>query len=806
MLDTVKNSLCYHCHALSPAATALAVEIDGHTQSVCCPGCLAAVHFIQQLNLESFYQYREKCAVDAATLNQRHQTPDISVLESVVSSVGDGLRQINLLIPDIRCVACVWLLEQALSRQLGIEKIQVNFATRRLQAVFSTDITPVQIAEAVHRLGYQVKPDLPDAARESFRSTRRSMLIRLGVAGIGMMQVMMFAIASYIGGSAFTDNPASGMDPLFETLMRWASMALTTPVVLYSAFPFHRGAWYALRNRSLTMDLPVSLAILAAWSLSIHATLTMGPEVYYDTATMFTFFLLIGRYLELLSRHHFQESQDLLSHLLPLTVNRVDASRRNPDAIIAHAELREHDLLRVPAYSVIPADGIVVHGDSSVSESAFTGEPLPLLKSAGARVLAGSTNHDGELLIRVKSNPENFVIKQITRLFEQASQYRPRWSQLADRTATWFVGAVLIIAAAAGVYWYLAGAQNYLIIALTVLVVACPCALSLATPVAYTVATTTLRRHGVVMKQGAFLERAANTTAVVFDKTGTLTLAALRIEAVYPLADLDSDTCLQLAAALERHSEHPIAHAFLADTAYQAEQIKLVTGLGIEGRIEGISYRIGQPQFAAMDSAPVPPDENGLWILLATEQQPLAWFRLRDQLREEAPEAIARLQQRGLRVAIFTGDSSSDGRRLAESLAVDQLHTHMTPEQKVSAVRELASAGYRVMMLGDGINDAGAMAAADTSIAVSPRDIFVQTSADATLLNSSLRLVPAVLLFARKCRTIIRQNVAWSVIYNFTVIPFAIMGLVPPWLAALGMSLSSLLVVINAGRLRRMEV
>ena len=630
-------------------------------------------------------------------------------------------------------------------------------------------------------------------------------MIRLGVAGIGMMQVMMFAMASYIDGSAFTDNPASGMDPLFETLMRWAAMALTTPVVLYSAFPFHRGAWYALRNRSLTMDLPVSLAILAAWVLSIHATLTMGPEVYYDTATMFTFFLLIGRYLELLSRHHFQESQDLLTHLLPLTVNRVDENSRNPDEIIGHTELRENDLLRVPAYSVIPADGIVVHGDSSVDESAFTGEPLPLLKSAGARVLAGSTNHDGELLIRVKTNPENFVIKQITRLFEQASQYRPRWSQLADRTATWFVGAVLIIAAVAGAYWYLAGAQNYLIIALTVLVVACPCALSLATPVAYTVATTTLRRHGVVMKNGAFLERAANTTAVVFDKTGTLTLAALSIEAVYPLADLDTDTCLQLAAALECHSEHPIARAFLADTAYQAEQIQLVTGFGVEGRIDGISYRIGQAQFAAIN-APVPPDENGLWILLATEQQPLAWFRLRDQLREEAPGVIIRLQQRGLRVAIFTGDSSSDGRRLAESLAVDQLQTHMTPEQKVTAVRELASSGYRVMMLGDGINDAGAMAVADTSIAVSPRDIFVQTSADATLLNSSLILVPSVLLFARKCRAIIRQNIAWSVIYNFTVIPFAIMGLVPPWMAALGMSLSSLLVVINAGRLRRMEI
>ncbi len=804
MLDKVRHSNCYHCNAPNPVATALVVDIEGQQQTVCCPGCLAAVHFIQELNLESFYRHREKCNVDAA-LNAANIIQGTDELDIVTRDLGNGQSQLDLLIPDIRCVACVWLLEQALNKLAGVTSVTVNFGSRRLQAVFTPATSAQTIARTIQRLGYEVRPDLPDAARESFQSTRRTMLIRLGVAGIGMMQVMMFAIASYIAGPGTLENPASGMDPLFETLMRWASLAITTPVVLYSAFPFHRGALYALRNRNLTMDVPVSIAILAAWILSIHSTITLGAEVYFDTACMFTFFLLIGRYLELLSRHHFQESTDLLQSLLPQMVTRVSDNAFNTEHRIRYEDMRENDLLKVQKNEIIPADAIVVKGSSQVSESTFTGEPLPLVKTAGSRVLAGSMNYDGELLIRVRTDHRDFLIKQISRLYAQASSYRPRWSQLADRTATWFVGAVLIIAAGAGTYWYLAGAGNFAVIALTVLVVACPCALSLATPVAYTVATTTLRRHGVVMKNGAFLERAANTTALVFDKTGTLTAAELSICEIVSPGTIDEKICLQIATTLERHSEHPIAHAFQAETQLLASAVEVVPGMGVSGTIDGVEYRIGQPAFALPHQHLAAPDHEGLWVLLASSQ-PLAWFRLQDELREEAPSVMKDLQQRGFYTAIFTGDNSGEGKAQAESLATDLLQTSMSPEQKVLAVRALSESGQRIMMIGDGINDAGAMAVADTSIAISPRDAFVQTSADATLLNNSLHMIPAVLTFARKCQRIIRQNVTWSIVYNFTVIPFAIMGLLPPWLAALGMSLSSVLVVLNAGRLRRMEV
>lgn len=829
MLDKVKHCFCYHCRALMPVATALTLEVDGQTRLLCCSGCVAAVQFINALDLQSYYDFRDKCApvagLTAHASGAAQTLPELAFADAT-EELPDGRRALRLLIPDLRCAACVWLLEQVLGRQPGIERVQASFASRRLRVEFNPaeGMSEPAIAQLVQRLGYQPEPDLPDASRQSFASHQRNMLIRLGVAGIGMMPVMMFALPAYLADGAaevVSGRGAAAIDPLSAALLRWASLALSTPVVLYSAFPFHRGAWYALRHRSLSTDLPVSIAILAAFLLSVVNTLNQVSEVYFDTACMFTFFLLLGRYAELQSRRHFQESQDLMSKLLPLTVRRVNSSN---EETVPLRGVDVGDLLRVLPGETIPADGVVVSGSSSVSDSAFTGEPLPSVRQPGARVLAGATNHEGELVIRARTQPQDFVLAQINRLFEQASQYRPHWSRLADRAASWFIGAVLVLAAAAGVFWELRGADNALIIALTVLVVACPCALSLATPVASTVATTTLRRRGVVIRNGAFLERAAATTAVVFDKTGTLTEAQLHIDRIMPLHTLDAQACLAIATALERHSHHPIARAFAGDTALTASAIVTVPGQGVEGEIAGVHYRLGIAGFACPDSGSrsttlsPPAQDDGLWVLLAAEA-PLAWFRLQDVLREDAAQTVDALRKQGITTAIFSGDSSVTGRRLAETLHVDQLRTGLTPEQKIAAVRALnagalkygplkngkSAGGQRVMMIGDGVNDAGAMAAADTSIAISPRDVLVQNSADATLLNPNLTLVPDVLRFARRTRRIIRQNIGWSLAYNLSVIPVALLGLLPPWLAALGMSLSSLLVVLNAWRLHRME-
>jgi P-type Cu2+ transporter len=803
MAHTAATQLCFHCQSPvsvnSRTGTRVSITIDGEEQPLCCPACLAAVQFIREMNLESYYQYRAQCGVDS-TADMNAPLPDAADLEAAVTVRADGRRQLSLLIPDLRCVACVWLLEEVL-KQLGANDIRINYATRRLKVELDENLTAASVAARIRSLGYTVKADLPDAARDAFSAMRRSMLTRLGVAGIGMMQVMMFALAAYLAGGE--------MEPAYQSLMRWASMALTTPVVFYSAWPFHRAAWYALRNRSLVMDVPVSIAILAAWALSVYNTLTQGHEVYFDTACMFTFFLLIGRYIELLSRYHFQQSQDLLEHLLPRLVYRVASALENvsTDQRIALSSVSAGDILRVRPGETVPADGVVIRGTSGISEAAFTGEPLPQHKEPGSRVLAGALNHDGELLIRVRCAPEKFVIRQIATLYEQASLYRPRWSQLADRTASWFIAAVLLIATGAALFWYQAGSPDYFVIALTVLVVACPCALSLATPVAYSVATTTLRRNGVVIKNGAFLERAAETSAIVFDKTGTLTEAALKVTRTQPTDSSTQEHCLALASALEMCSEHPIAHAFQHEHQYDVSDASVMPGNGVQGVIAGELYRIGRADFASgrttATDAPQPPGQ-GLWILLTRDFQSVAWFELQDSQREEAASVIDAMNKQNLLTAVFTGDSSMSSAQITQDFGVQRVITGMSPEDKVHALKSLQSE-YNVMMLGDGINDTAALAAADTSLAVSPRDVFVQNSADATLLGSSLGILPAILRFARKSRRIIRQNIVWSITYNFTVIPFALMGMVPPWLAALGMSLSSVLVVSNAGRLRRME-
>ena len=791
--------LCFHCQSPVPPQLNIQVELDGKQHALCCTSCLAAVQFIRELDLGAYYQYRDQCGIGAAA-DMNAATPDDTTLNKAIVPLADGRSQLSLLIPDLRCVACVWLLEQVLGKQPGVRDITVNYATRRLSLIFDQQGQPSDIVRRIRNLGYTVRADIPDAARSAFDESRRSLLMRLGVAGIGMMQVMMFALASYLSNGS--------MEAEYEALMRWASLALTTPMVLYSAWPFHRAAWYALRNRNLIMDVPVSLAIMSAWLVSIINTFNGAHEVYFDTASMFTFFLLIGRYAELLSRYHFQQSQDLLDHLLPDAVTCVDKA---PDGThyrqMPMSLLRTGDLLRVLPGETIPADGVVETGVSGVSEAAFTGEPLPQSKQPGARVLAGSINRDGELIIRVTTSPEEFVLRQIARLQDQAAAYRPRWAQLADQTAQWFVALVLLISAAAALFWFRAGNPDFVIIALTVLVVSCPCALSLATPVAYSIACTTLRHAGIVIKNGVFLERAAATTAVIFDKTGTLTEASLTVTRIVALQPevAGEQQCLALASALESVSNHPAALAFNTANHLTPENCNVVAGSGVQGDIDGHHYRIGLPEFALSTTAPaMAPPGSGHWILLTRDLQALAWFCLQDSIRPDAAEAVRTLNARGLTTAVLTGDRSMSADDIRRQFAVSQVYTGMSPQDKLDTLRTM-QATDRIMMVGDGINDVAAMAAADTSLAVTPRDSFVQNSADAMLLDSSLMTLPRVLAFARKCRRIIRQNIVWSVAYNFTVIPFALMGLIPPWLAALGMSLSSVLVVSNAGRLRRME-
>jgi Cu2+-exporting ATPase len=416
-------------------------------------------------------------------------------------------------------------------------------------------------------------------------------------------------------------------------------------------------------------------------------------------------------------------------------------------------------------------------------------------------VLAGSQNLDAELLIECTAVYNDFVLSRISALYRQSSLYKPRFALIADRIARYFVGFILLVTLGSAVYWLQAGSSEWFSIALSVLVVSCPCALSLATPVAYTVAISALRQTGVVVRHGALLERLAEVDEMILDKTGTLTTGTITLVQVHLLAsELSVGDARAIAAALERGSRHPIAHAFQTESEVRASDITINPGEGVSGIVDGQRYWLGRADYAGSPGL-CPPSDAGIWVLLGADQ-PLAWFQLNDQPRPEAEAVVQRLWSAGLHLSILTGDAIGEARRLGEMLGIEEVHASMKPDAKVSVVRQRQKQGARVVMVGDGINDAAAMASAYASVAVSPVDVIVQEAADATLLNSNLTSLPVLVEFSKKVRRVIRQNISWALMYNGTVIPLAVAGMLHPWMAALGMSLSSLLVVLNANRLR----
>jgi Cu2+-exporting ATPase len=709
-----------------------------------------------------------------------------AVLNAKSISDGGPFAVASIKVPDIRCAACALKIERELTNTPGIVRCRTSLATKTV-VVDYVDVDVEDIVAEIKSLGFSPLVSDDDEAQVRLTRDARKMLARLGVAGIGMMQVMMFALVSYVAGS-------EGIEPAYEKLMHWASFAMATPVAFYSASPFHRGALQDLKRFNLGMDVPVSIAIVAAYLVSTVNVLNSGSNVYFDSVCMFTFFLLIGRYIELSSRRKYQDGVDLGERCLPATATLAESN-----ALVPISEIELGDLVRVRAGELVSVDGIVTEGKTSVSEMAFTGESLPISKKAGARVLAGSENIDGEIIVEASVTYEEFVIKKMSQLYTDSTLYKPKFSILADRVAQYFVAVILTLAAITAITWYLIGSDQWFTIALTVLVVSCPCALSLATPVAYTVAVASLRKFGIVVSNGEFLEKLADTNRIVFDKTGTLTTGKLTISRVNSLSTLDENRILQICASLEKISRHPIARAFEFVSLSKIENAKYFAGAGVSALIDGIEYKLGKPEFA-LGRLVSPPDEVGIWILLAGTK-PLAWVNLSDELRENAASFMAKLSTL-YKTSMLTGDSLAEATRVAKLLSIGDYSARATPEDKVGVISSFQAQGDRVLMVGDGINDAAAMGRAHTSVAVSPVDIVVQEAADATLLQNDITRLSTLLRFSKQVRNVIRQNVSWALTYNLLVIPLAVSGYLEPWMAALGMSLSSLLVVLNANRLR----
>jgi Cu2+-exporting ATPase len=788
------DSACFHCALPVDPRDPYYVEIDGERQPVCCPGCRAVAELIRDTGMTNYYAMRDapqpgtgRPADDAV----EWQVFDTDEMLDAFADRTDDEAEATIYVGGMYCSACSWLIETTMGRTAGVISADVNPVTHRLRVRWSTGEQGLgSILATLARLGYEPQPLAPESAARPELLEQRAALKRLLVASLGMMQVMMFAVGLYAGDF-------QGMDPTMQQFLRWVSFAVTTPVVFYSARPFFASAIRGIRARSPGMDLPVSIAVGSAYLGSVYATLTHAPAVWFDSVVMFVFFLTLGRFLEMRARHRSIDRSTAISNVLPPTVTR---SANGELETVPSSRVIAGDTMLIRPGESIPADGTIVDGISSVDEALLTGEAEPIRKAAGDTVVAGSINLDGPLTVRVERTGGNTTLGMISRLSERARYARPEFVQLADRIASYIVMAILVVAAAVGSYWYFVAPDRAFVITLSVLVVTCPCALALATPAAFATAGTRLAQLHLLLTNGNAIEALARASKVLFDKTGTMTRGTPLIEQVdVQDSKYSAGQCLAIAAALETVSLHPIARAFQQDgwTLNVSEQ-RVVSGQGVAGRIDGNEWRLGKAEFAGAVSA-----EPGIY--LSTEGQPVARFVVTDELRSGSRATVDTLSRLGIESVIVSGDREQSVREIAQQLGITRYHAECSPEDKLGVIRAAQEHGDTVIMIGDGINDAPVLAGADASIALAQGAELAQTNADIILLGESLRPVTTAIGIARKTLRIVRQNLVWAIVYNATALPLAALGYVPPWAAAIGMSASSLIVVLNALRIGRYQ-
>lgn len=796
---------CFHCGEPLDAGDVVRSEVAGEVRAFCCHGCLGAAELIHELGLDSYYERREpgpleERAADARALERWARFDDPALQRGFASEEPDGTRSAVLSVAGMRCAACSWLLEERLARLEGVREARFGLASGRARIRWEPGAVRLSaILAAVAALGYRAAPFEPDVEEAMVREERRAALRRLGVAGLGTMQVMMFSVALYAG--AFGDIEAAHRD-----LLRWASLLVTAPVLAYAGRPFLVGAARDLAARRVGPDLLIGGALLGAFGASLHALGTGGGEVYFDSVCMFVFFLTVGRSLERDLRARAELRIRRLQRRVPEVAHR---SEDGAEHDVPVAALAAGDVVVVRAGETVPADGCVIAGRGEVSEALLTGEAAPVAKQPGRPILAGSENLDATLRMRVERTGPATTLRQVASLLDRAQLEKPPVAETADRVARVFLSAVLLVAAVAAAAWWWLDPSRVVPVVISVLIATCPCALSLATPAALAAATHGLAARGWLVTRGHALEALARVTRVVFDKTGTLTAPTPRLAGVTPLREgLTPDRALVLAAALELRSVHPLARAVraaarpgAADTACGLES---VPGCGVAGRVEGRLLRLGRPTWsAALAGAPLPgPPPAGTVALLADERGPLAWLAFETPLRDDAAGVLAWLRARGIATALVSGDPAADAvREVGDRLGIDDVHAGVSPAGKVAAVEGWLSAGDVVLAVGDGVNDAPLLGRAQVSLAMGSGSDLARLRADAVLLDDRLASLPLALRWARRAQRVVRQNFAWAIAYNASVLPLAVAGLLPPWLAALGMSASSLLVVANSLRL-----
>ncbi len=792
---------CYHCGEPVTTDAQFTTFIDDRIRSMCCPGCQAVSQAIIDAGLTNYYKYRTELGTKQTELVpealNRYSAYDLKEVQQDFVHSDTEIKTVSLTIEGITCAACAWLIEHKLKSITGIKTINVNTTTER--ALVSWDETQLKLSDIltlISQIGYQAAPYQVDEQEKQSKVNSRKFLLRLGLAGFATMQVMMFALALY--SDHFTD-----LELEYRDYFRWVSMIFAAPVVFYSAQPFYFSAVRSMLTGRLNMDVSVSIAICGAYIASCVATVTGQGEVYFESVSMFTFFLLLGRYFEQKARQKASVSANNLHKLVPLTANRLDAQVQSQE--VPAKRLQLEDIILVKPGEVIAADGEIIEGQTSVNEAMLTGEQMPVAKVCHSQVFAGTINIDHPIKVKVTATDQDLLVAEIIRLQEVASNNKPKIALYVDQISSYFTWTILAVAFITYVVWKTYWPEDAFWVTLSVLVATCPCALALATPTAVTCATGLFTQIGVVANKSGVFEKLPLIDHIVFDKTGTLTCGALTLSAVELYTTMDKQQALAIAAALEGQSLHPIAKAF---ESYRCQMVvtesENISGSGIKAKVNGIDYLIGSADFIS-NRLNINIDETHQAIYLADKQQLLAKFTLVDQLRDDATTTIAQLKQMGAEISIASGDNSQHVDEVAQTVGISQVYKGLKPQDKLSLVQSLQHC-QQVAMFGDGINDAPVLAGANFSIAMGSGAAVTKNCADMILLGDQLSRFTDALKIAKLTGKIIKQNLIWALGYNLLIIPLAVTGHVVPYIAAIGMSASSLIVVANSLRLLKVRV
>ncbi|MFZ2302856.1 MAG: heavy metal translocating P-type ATPase [Gallionella sp.] len=787
-------------------------QIDGAERRFCCFGCQSVCGAIFEAGLQGYYQRTPEGALFGPPPEPPKDIEiyDFDEVQQEFTTCSGEIRDIHLLVEGIHCAACVWLIERGLQRVPGVQSANVNLAAKRLHLRWDNRRSKLSdVLRALARIGYAAVPYDPESAEGVIKKANRAMLFRLFFAGFAMMNMLWISIALYSGANR--DE--------FREFFHWIGLALATPTLLYAGYPFYRGAFGGLRGGRLTMDLPITIGLSVTYAYSLYVTISESKigEVYFDTVTNLIFVILIGRYLEGMFRHQAISATKRLMELQPRVaiVMRDEQEQMTP---IRGVKPGDRVLIK-PGYKV-PVDGVVLEGHSSVDESMLSGESALVSKSVGAQVSAGTVNTNGALLVEVRTLMQDTTLAKIIRLVEEAQSSKAPIQRLADTIVPWFVLVTLVCATLTFFIWNTKDFEVALMAATSVLIITCPCALGMATPMSIAVASGLGAKHGILIKNGLVLETLSRVSHFVFDKTGTLTEGKMSVAQLHVAPGVVAHEVLRSAAAVERYSEHSVAKAIIAEAEKRQLDYRDMTvtgfqataGLGVEAEAAGQTVLLGNAEWlkrrgVALDEklqeqAHELETQAMSCVHVAMSGAHLAVFALADKLRGDARQLVNELRAAGIGMTLLSGDRRPVAEAIARQLGGMEVIAEVLPQDKDQVIRQLQQRGAVVAMVGDGINDAPALIRADVGIALgSGTDVSVE-SADIVLMHNELDKVRLATLLSRRTLRTIKQNIALSFVYNAIMVPLAMLAMVTPLVAAITMPVSSLVVIGNAARIR----